>query len=193
MTDQPDPPQRPSTELPPAPPLAARPARTLGRRRHGFTVADWIQICILAAIAVQGYFLCRQTRLLSEQTALTERTTRFGILQQLAQETTNIENVVYDPQSSFQKAAVDNCETLGNFPNQAMLAVKRIIGHYEMYDNAARLPLISPTDWHGICEGAHAFIKSNCMLQRIWNQEFPRITSTEFQKSFANCNLSTGG
>jgi hypothetical protein len=144
--------------------------------------ANEILFLTLLAIGWQGYEQYQQT-------ALTQRTASFSILQQLQQQTVAIENSIYEGSTTFQKAQLDDCHTLGDIPIKDSLTVKHIIGHYEMYYDAAKLPLISGDAWRSICLGGQDFIKSNCLLQHEWERQYSKITSPEFRASFDKCQL----
>jgi hypothetical protein len=173
---------------PPATSSGGAPRRTIKARWSHLwksitdNAANKIQICILIAIAWQGYEQYRQT-------GLAQNTASFSILQQLRQETTAIENSIYDGASTFQKAQLDNCQSLTEVPTKDRITVKNIIGHYELYYDAAKLPLITEEEWRGICRGGRDFIDSNCVLKREWESQFPKITSSLFRESFDKCQL----
>ncbi len=115
----------------------------------------------------------------------------FSVLKGLQQGVANVEGSVYeDPTGRFSEAQADDCASARPpFGMAEELIVKHIIGFYELYYDADKLLPVPAVDWKGVCEGARSFVDANCLVKKIWDEEFPRMAPPVFRESFRTCTL----
>jgi hypothetical protein len=164
------------------------------KRRSGLArfLKSAVPIATLGVVFWQGKSILDQIDVTKTQLTLSQSTSEFSILQQLRAGTVAITETIYRSGGVFELARENHCSPMPEDADDArtLATVAYVVGHYELYYQAAKRHLVSPAEWTSTCLGALELFSQNCLLRDKWENKLSKKADPAFLRSFVpKCEL----